>query len=340
MRVLVIGGTSFFGYATVLKLAERGHKVTVFTRGRRQPPLPEDVVRLTGDRTHRSGFRKRLGDVSFDAVFDNIAYDREDVTSALQALVGNTRHYVLTSSAAVYLRPETSESLSESEFNLADGDLNPRGNPSLAYAVGKINAERALWESDGTMPFTIIRPPVVTGPRDPSLRAWFWIQRVSDGGPMLLPDGGTSVFRQVYSEDLAETIVSVLANPAAFGKAYNVAQAETVTLRDYVSAIAQALGKDPKLVEVPLSDLKEAGLWPQAPPFVRPRRLVLDISAAERDLGYVPTPFPNWIAKTARWFVDVYRGQDSMAYGGRDREIRLAESRQSLQGNPVSGAAR
>ena len=339
MRVLVIGGTTFFGYATVLKLAEKGHEVTVFTRGRRRPPLPEGVVHLAGDRTHRRRFQRKLRDTSFDAIFDNIAYDREDVSSALRALKGSIGHYVLTSSAAVYARPDESESLSESEFDPADGDLNPRGNPSLAYAVGKINAERALWESQDPVPFTIIRPPVVTGPRDPSPRAWFWIQRVSDGGPVLLPDGGSSTFRQVYSEDLAMAIVSALGNPAAFGKAYNIAQAETVTLREYVTAMAEALGKDPEFVEAPLSVLKEARLWPQAPPFVRPRRLVLDIRAAQEDLEYQPTPFSEWIAETARWFLEEYRGRDSMGYRDRDREIHFAESRRLSQGDVVSGGA-
>ncbi len=99
------------------------------------------------------------------------------------------------------------------------------------------------------------------------------------------------------------------------------------------------MGGDPEYVEAPLSDLKEARLWPEAPPFVRPRHLVLDIAAAQEDLGYQPTPFPTWIVDTARWFLEEYPGPDSMGYGGRHREIQFAKSRQHSGRDPLSEQA-
>ena len=70
-----------------------------------------------------------------------------------------------------------------------------------------------------TLPFTIIRPPIVQGPHDASLRGWFWYQRVADGGP---------------------------GNRAAFGKTYNVASEEILSLDDFVRLTASILGvRDP-----------------------------------------------------------------------------------------------
>jgi len=44
IRVLVIGGTTFFGKAIVEELLEAGHKVSVFSRGQKRPAFFEQGV--------------------------------------------------------------------------------------------------------------------------------------------------------------------------------------------------------------------------------------------------------------------------------------------------------
>ncbi|MBI3287268.1 MAG: hypothetical protein HYZ68_04390 [Chloroflexi bacterium] len=102
MNVLILGGTNFFGFRTVWRLAESGHQITLFTRGHKRPPLPEGVEWLVGERTERRRFEATFGQRRFDAVIDNIAFEAADVESALRAFTGRIGHYVLTSSAAVY----------------------------------------------------------------------------------------------------------------------------------------------------------------------------------------------------------------------------------------------
>lgn len=50
LRLLILGGTGFIGPHEVRYAVSRGHKVTVFNRGRRQANLPTEVEHLQGDR--------------------------------------------------------------------------------------------------------------------------------------------------------------------------------------------------------------------------------------------------------------------------------------------------
>ena len=50
MDLLLIGGTQFVGRALVEKALERGHKVTMFNRGKTNPDLFPEVERIIGDR--------------------------------------------------------------------------------------------------------------------------------------------------------------------------------------------------------------------------------------------------------------------------------------------------
>lgn len=68
LGLLVLGGTGFIGPHLVRYAVARGHRVTIFTRGRRQPDRPESVVRLVGDRDQKL---QALEGKRWDAVVDD-----------------------------------------------------------------------------------------------------------------------------------------------------------------------------------------------------------------------------------------------------------------------------
>src|SRR5438874_595065 len=70
MRILILGGTGFVGPHLVRHAAARGHKVTIFTRGRHDAELPDSIERLTGD---RNGQLDSLRNKTWDAVVDDSA---------------------------------------------------------------------------------------------------------------------------------------------------------------------------------------------------------------------------------------------------------------------------
>src|SRR5687767_3240828 len=70
MNLLILGGTGFIGPHLVRHAVAQGHRVTIFTRGRRSPDLPAEVERLIGD---RNGQLSALGGRTWDAVVDDSA---------------------------------------------------------------------------------------------------------------------------------------------------------------------------------------------------------------------------------------------------------------------------
>jgi nucleoside-diphosphate-sugar epimerase len=322
MNVLVIGGTSFFGKGIVSHLLGAGHDVTVFSRGNQRPAWWDDVHHVLGDRGETVDLATLHG-TSFDAVIDNIAFTADEVAAVLDVLGPGTGRYIFTSTGAMYF---TTASYPPYEEDDADFDFTPppaeEDSPAWVYTMGKLEAERTIMQR-ADLTWTIIRPPIVVGPDDGTRRAWFYFQRLLDGKPVLLPDGGHQTFTHVYSEDLARGYLVALESDHADQRIYNMAQAEIVTLRDFITSAAAGLGIDPDLVPVPASNLAGDD-WIYPDPYSRMHRFVLSNRRAEDDLGYTTTPFDEWMGVTARWYRDEYDGPDSAGYEQRDREIEIA----------------
>src|SRR6185436_6222532 len=86
LNLLVLGGTGFIGPHLVRHAVARGHRVTIFTRGRRDGDLPSSVIRLTGDRNGQLG---ALEGKKWDAVIDDSATNPEWVKQSTKLLKGN-----------------------------------------------------------------------------------------------------------------------------------------------------------------------------------------------------------------------------------------------------------
>ncbi len=322
MRVLVLGGTTFFGADVVRQLLAAGHTVAIFTRGAQRPDFWERVEHIQGDRQDYAGFRDRLASETFDAVIDNIAYSGEDVAGALDALRGRIGRYILTSTGSVYRYAPPHAPLLEESVN---HETVPAGyDPSdggWQYAAGKVAAELTLMQGD--VPWTILRPPIVLGPSDPTLRGYYYFQRLMDGRPLLLSNGGVASFRLAYSDDLARAYLLALDTPQAAGRAYNICQSEIVTLRLTLEHAAEALGVPLLTAEVPSKVLASRGLG--GGPYSHMVNFVPSIHRAETELGYTTTPFREWLTRTALWYRDEYRGEASADYDRRADEEAFAE---------------
>lgn len=322
MKVLILGGTQFFGRLIVQQLLEDRHRVTVFTRGNRRPEFWDRIEHLAGDRHRPEDLRRELEGRAFDAVIDNQAYDGRDVKMLLRALGARAGHYLLCSSGAVYadgggtarFRPVREE----------EADLTRRGDGS--YSEGKREAEQATGAAP--VPVTVIRPTVVEGPQDPSGRSWYWIQRLADGQPILVPQTDPdTIFAHAWSADVARLFVRAAGSPAAHGRTYNAGGREILTLADYLRTAARLLGREPRLVHAPLEWIRaQPGLEGYDPPFAG-ERFVMDLQRARQELGYEPTPLSAWLDETLRWHLEGYRGPDSRGYARREAEVAAARRR-------------
>src|SRR5215471_14567939 len=100
LDILILGGTGLTGPHQVRYALSRGHKVTVFNRGRRNDRLPPGVTELIGDRNlHQTD---ALRGKRWDVVIDNPVSLPFWVRDAAQVLKDNTNQYVFISTISVY----------------------------------------------------------------------------------------------------------------------------------------------------------------------------------------------------------------------------------------------
>ena len=326
MNLLIIGGTAYFGTDIVELALEAGHKATICSRGNTRPPFWDHVSHIAADRTDPQAFGKALKGKSFDAVIDNIAYTAEDVGNALDVFKGNIGRYILTTSAVVYMNAETfdqpfNEAQADLETIIATDSTDPWMEGLVKYANNKVAAEKLL-SSQSDVPYTILRPPFVAGPEDRLGFARFYCQRLLDGKPLILTNGGSQPFQPVYRRDLAKAFILALGNDRAVNQAYNIAQESVCSLADWVKLVAQCLDVDPSLVNVPDKELQAAD-FKYAEPFTD-NTVTVDISKAQTQLGFQPTPLDTWTETTCNWYQNSKYIDDAPGYADRDKEVDLA----------------
>jgi hypothetical protein len=98
--ILMLGGTGFLGPHTVEAALRRGHKITLFNRGKTRPDLFPDLEKLHGDREKDD--LKALEGRKWDAVVDTSANVPRWVTKAASVIGRNVGHYIYISSVSVY----------------------------------------------------------------------------------------------------------------------------------------------------------------------------------------------------------------------------------------------
>lgn len=279
MKTLILGGTRFNGLALLEELMRRGHEVTVLNRGSTPAELPSEVEQLKADRNDAAGMKSALAGHSFDAVFDVSGYTPDQVRGALDALGDRAGHYIFTSSTAVYYGSLV--------YPIHEYDRLMSDDRGGTYGWEKVLCERLItqWSQETGVPFSIVRPAYVYGPRNAiQSREPSYFYRLEHGKPLLLPTRGIPLAHLVHVDDLAQIFAQCLGNARAYGQAYNGVGPEFVSLRGWFMAMAQAAGVQPEIVQVP------DDMTPMMKSFsYQTRRCVIySLDKAIRDLDYRP----------------------------------------------------
>src|SRR5215470_4666108 len=205
LSILVLGGTGFIGPHLVNHAVARGHKVTIFTRGRRDANLPESVVRLVGDRNGQLG---ALEGKKWDAVIDDSATNPDWVKQSTELLRGNVGRYLFTSSTGVYY-PYLKRPVDETVPVLTD--LTDPKDLSMDFGTKKANCEKQVMTVFGDHGI-VVRPTYIVGPGDTTNRFPYWPQRLAKGGDVLAPGKKDDPIQIIDVRDLAEFMVKLLEN--------------------------------------------------------------------------------------------------------------------------------
>ena len=197
LELLVLGGTGFIGPHLVRHAVSRGHKVTIFSRGKKNPDLPEGITRLIGD---RNGQLQALEGKKWDAVVDDSATNPDFVRQSAALLKDSVGRYLFTSSTGVYY-PYLTRGLDETTPPHYEAHIENDG--SETYAVNKANCEKIVGDTFGDRSL-VVRPGYIVGPGDTSDRFPYWPVRFARGGEILAPGRADDPVQCIDVRDLAE----------------------------------------------------------------------------------------------------------------------------------------
>lgn len=246
LKILFIGGTGLISSACSRLAVETGFDLYLLNRGSATRPVPDGVTVLRGDIRDPASARAALGEMTFDAVVDWIAFTPEHVEADLELFRGRTGQYVFISSASAYQKPPASLPITESTI---------LSNPFWGYSRAKIACEERLvraYRAEG-FPVTLVRPSHTYDERSlPMDGGYTIIDRMRRGKQVVVHGDGTSLWVLTHHRDFARGFVGLLGNPRTIGESFHITSDEVVTWDQIYQIFAQAAGAlPPQIVHVP-----------------------------------------------------------------------------------------
>ncbi len=337
MRLLVLGGTVFLGRHLVAQALDRGHDVTLFTRGRHNPALFPEATHLRGD---RGGDLGALGTGTWDVVVDTSGFVPADVLASSRLLARRAEHLVFVSSASAYrdwpaAPVDEASPTHECAADATDGD----------YGVLKAGAERAAIEAFGEDRVLLARAGLLVGPHDNIWRLPWWLDRVARGGPFAAPAPADRPLQLVDARDAATWLLDA-AEARRAGPANLTGPAGATTFGGLLDAAGETTGSgaepvwigEDALAAAEISPWDELPLW--APQADAPGLWAVAVERAH-EWGLRTRPVAETVADTWRWMREQAAAADGgLAYRRELRPAGLSEEREAalLSGRSASSA--
>jgi nucleoside-diphosphate-sugar epimerase len=271
LDILILGGTGFTGPEQVEYAIARGHRVTLFNRGKTRPGMFKGRVaeELIGDLNSDTSALKGK---KFDVVIDNPTTLPLWVKNAAQYLKGNTKHYMFISTTSVY-RDQSEIGINENSptVPMPEG-LDPyqpdqRNTAQQAASSNPANygafKARAEVEVQNQYPgiYTIIRPCLIVGPLDRTDRFTYWPARIDQGGEVMAPDKPDDPCQFIDSRDLAEWMIR-MAEMKEFGTYNAIGPEKPLTIAEMLYGVKAVTTAGAQFTWVPWDFLQAQGVRP------------------------------------------------------------------------------
>ena len=302
MKIFITGGAGFIGSHLATRLIDRGDQVLVLDD--LSTGAMENIEHLVG----RPGFEHRIGS-ALDGPLVRECVDRCDATVHLAAAVGvkliveRPVHTIETNIGAtetvldaasrkqkLVLIASTSEVYGKSEkipFSEEDDlRLGPTMNSRWAYACSKALDEwlGLAYHREKGVPVIIIRFFNTVGPRQTGRYGMvlpnFAAQAIT-GEPITVYGSGDQSRCFGHVADAVESLLRLLATPAAVGGVFNVGSDEEVTIHRLAELVRDAAGSRSAIQLVPYAEAYAEG-------FEDMQRRVPDVRKLERTIAYRP----------------------------------------------------
>lgn len=319
-KVLVTGATGFVGSHLVDRLLERGRAVRCLVRRSSNLRYLKDA-RLEfayGGLDDATDWNAALADV--DTIYhvagttfarrakDYFDTNQRGTESILAAALKHRDHlkkFVLVSSLAAIGPSRNGTPVNE--------ETQPA--PITPYGESKLMGEEALRAVGDLLPYTIVRPPAVYGPRDYALLELF---KAIGRGLMPMIGRYDKQVSLVHARDLASGIILAGESEQSTGRAYFISSDEVYSMRELAASISEMMGRRARELAIPRGVAFGVALFAEGwaaltrkPPVINHDK-VRDLSErcwgcsierAKRELGYNPQiPIQDGLRETIDWY--------------------------------------
>lgn len=321
LKVLVTGANGFVGSHIVEALLDANHQTTCVVRNTSDlswiSPLP--LFYKYGDLTDSKFLEVCVkdADVIVHCAGSVRAFNKEDyfrsnventknICNAVLKANPNLKKFIFISSQAA-MGPSSSQEPRK---------LTEKENPVSDYGLSKLAAEEEIKKLfDKKIPYTILRPASVYGPRDKDIFIFFNLVN-KHLRPVTMEK---RLIQLVYVKDVAKAVVCSLKNPKSDNNIYYLAEKTPYTWADVGIAISKAVGRKAMPIPVPDFAFKFAGMAAQSFSHITKKPAVLnrqkitemlqeywtaDTRPAESDLGIDFTKLEFASKITYNWYLN------------------------------------
>lgn len=296
------------GPHVVRQLRGNGHDVGVFHRGKTRGEFADGVKEFNGDRHKLEEHALVLRAFKPDVVVDMVLVTEADARGVAAVFEGVARRVVAVSSidatkAYGVLHGSEPGGPVPAPFD-EDTPVRSVLYPYRGKVPGLDDYDKVLVERESlahpNLPATVLRLPMVYGPRDRQRRLRELVRKFDAGRPAVLLPADVAAWRGArgYVENVAGAIVLAATDPRGAGRVYNVAAEPTLEERAWVAAVAAAAGWRGRVVEVPADRLPEA----MRGGFNAAQHLDAATARIRRELGYrEQVAFEEGVRRTVAW---------------------------------------
>jgi nucleoside-diphosphate-sugar epimerase len=304
MRIAIIGGTNFIGPAILEELLRSGREAAIIHRGLTEAADLPPTRHIHCDRRDADALGRALGALAPEEVVDTCAASRADAEALAKALPPRTRLVVLSSMdvygafSAINNGVESDSVPLDEASSLRTERFVRRGQTPTGDGVDpetyeKLDVEDAVL----AMGATVLRVPMVYGPRDHRRREEFILRRVRAGRRRIPFGAGNLLWTKVWVRDLAAVVRLAAESPDIGSMVMNVGERRAFTIEQWVRRILAASGATAELVRVSDERLPPDLFLTAA----HKQHQLLDCSRARETLKWRETDPEQAIRESVRW---------------------------------------